>query len=453
MAESFFEQSSYKDKLIALLIRDRKFLRECHPLLDTKDFSVNGTSSKQDKIKAQIAQLGLNFYEKYNEPLGSLITAEVENFAKKNKLPDSWKDEAVVLAKKLLKKKVKAPAYISERVVDYKSLVRKKQAIDKLHELQEEGKLTDESWTETCSSAIIGDIHDKLKPIDFFSLTASKSRRIRRKLKGENRFPVSFIEPLDRRVRLIARGHLGLVLAPYKRGKSLFLMQLALAYVVQRLNVLYFTLEDPKEDVEDRFDSAVSFIPIKDLAKMPKAYRKNFAWFKRNIRTKLKIVDGTDGGVSIAKIKSIIEQEYNKGFPVDALIIDYDEYIQPKHRNKDRRFEFDEVYRDLKGLIGRMDLIAWTASQSKRGTVANKIITGDDAAEDVGKIRKANCVLSLGQGDWGEDGLYIHVAAHKHDRQHVGVNIMSDLDRMRIYDPIKTAKAIVANPEMKRREK
>ena len=67
--------------------------------------------------------------------------------------------------------------------------------------------------------------------------------------------------------------------------------------------------------------------------------------------------------------------------------------------------------------------------------------------------KKSSIVLSLGKGDFGDDGIYIHVAAHKHDRQGIGVNIVSDLDRMRIYDAQKTALAKRENPVMQKRKK
>lgn len=441
----------FKEKLLALIIKDRQFLKMCSPLLTSKDFDLNGASSKRDRIEADIAKLGLSFYEKYNDPLGSLAKIEIQSYGKKHRLPDSWISEAKSIVKEILHKKIKAPDYITEKLVEFKKEQARKNGITKLIDLQEAGDLNDITWQEVMSEGLLNDFSGKFKPIDYFK--HSKSRIERRKYKREDRFPLSFIEPLDRRVpRLIARGHLGLVLAPYKRGKSLFLLHLASALVLQNWNVLYLTLEDPREDTEDRFDAALSFIPISDLNKYPKKFVKRFEKFKRHIRTRLKIVDGTGGGVTVDKILSIYKQERNDGFLIDAVIIDYDEELEPRKKHQDRRMDFDEIYRDLRQkLAGDNDLLVWLAAQSKRGTSANKIISGDDAAEDISKIKKASCVLSLGQGDWSDDSIYINVAAHKHGKQHIGCNIVPDLERMRIYDIDKTRKAIENHPELKRR--
>jgi len=446
---SYISEPVFKDKIITLLLKDRAFLRDCSPILTAKDFSVNGGSSKVDRVKATLAELSLEFYEKFNEPLGSLAKTEIKSYAKKNKLPESWRTEAVEIASTFLHKNIKAPQYITEKIVEFKKEQAKKQAITKLIDLQENGDLDDTQWQEICADALLPALHDKLRPVDYFKKL--ESRISRRKIKKDSRFPVFYIEPLDRRVRGIARGHIGLVLAPYKRGKSLLLLHIAQALMLQRYNVLYFTLEDPIEDVEDRLDAGIGYISIKKLNEMPKTLRERFQRFKRTLRSRLKIIDGTGGGVSVQRIESIIDQERNNGFQADAVIVDYDEEIEPKVRNKDRRFEFDQIYRDMRRAAAKRQVVWWTAAQSKRGTMDQKIVSGDDIAEDLSKIKKAGMALSIGKGDWGDESLYLHVAAHKFDKQHIGCNIISNLDKMRIYDPRLTAQAEATHPVMKRR--
>jgi hypothetical protein len=440
-----------REKLLPLIIKDRIFLKICSPLLTTKDFDLNGSSTKQERIEADLAKLGLKFYEQHNDPIGSLIKIEIDYYTRKNKLPDSWKSEAKSIAKDILKKKIKAPDYIIEKVVDFKKEQARKNSITKLIDLQDAGDLNDTSWQEVMNEGLLSDFSGKFAPEDY--IEGLKKRNKRRKYKREDRFPLSFIEPLDRRVRLIARGHFGLVLAPYKRGKSMMLQHLTKALLLQNYNVLYFTLEDPREDTEDRFDAQFSYVPIKDLNKYPKKVIKRYNRYIRHLRTRLKIVDGTGGGISVDKIISIYKQERNEGFVADAVMIDYDEELEPDKIYKDKQQHFDALYRNARRKIAKdLDVFLWMAAQSKRGTSANKIVTGDDAAEDIGKIKKASCCISMGQGDWGEDSVYLHIAAHKHDRQHVGCNIMSDLDRMLIYDVDKTRKAIAEHPELHRRK-
>jgi replicative DNA helicase len=144
--------------------------------------------------------------------------------------------------------------------------------------------------------------------------------------------------------------------------------------------------------------------------------------------------------MSVARIEQILLRERESGFRADVVIIDYDDEIVPPKKQKERRFEFADIYRDLRQFASRYNIILWTAAQTQRGTEHMKILSGDHLAEDFSKIRKVTMALSLGQGDWNKDSIYLWVAAHRHDKQHMGCTIMTDKDRMLIYDRERTRK-------------
>jgi hypothetical protein len=154
------------------------------------------------------------------------------------------------------------------------------------------------------------------------------------------------------------------------------------------------------------------------------------------VRRQLKIFDGTGGGITVARIEQIIMRERERGFMADAVIIDYDDEIAPLVKQKERRFEFADIYRDLRQMIARLGLIGWIAAQTQRDTESLKILSGDRVAEDISKLRKVTMAISMGRGDpdWGSDAIYLWIAAHKFDQQHVGCHVVPCLDRMLIFD-------------------
>src|SRR6266481_4068758 len=109
---NLLQQDIFKDKILTLILKDRSFLKICSPLLEKKDFHVNGTSSRSEQVKADVAKLGLAFFNRYNAPLNELAKTEVISYAKKNRLPNVWKKEAISIVKDFRKRKVKAPSYI-----------------------------------------------------------------------------------------------------------------------------------------------------------------------------------------------------------------------------------------------------------------------------------------------------------------------------------------------------
>jgi replicative DNA helicase len=222
----------------------------------------------------------------------------------------------------------------------------------------------------------------------------------------------------------------------------MFLMWVAIAYMMQRLNVLYVTLEDPGEDVEDRFDAAITHLQLDSLREKEAAVRKRVARFRSIVRGRLRVYDGTESHVTVADLEQYYLEQREMGFAADALIVDYDDELKAGKRHHERRLELAEIYRDLRRLAGRYRLLVWTAAQTQRGTDDKKVLTGDTLAEDISKARKVSLLLSLGQGDLGEESIHIYVAAHKYDRQRIGCTVISDKSRMLIYDRQKTLKAL-----------
>lgn len=439
---SFFDDSNFQDELLQFVVNDLQFLKQASHLLSEDDFKR--LSAKEGPERQTVAQLALNFWNRYRQPVGTYLKSELLQYARNRK----W-DAEHPTRQRLLDyaeifsnghKRVAADAML-DKVRQYKADHELALAMTQMQEMIENGSLTPEQFLAIARKAVEQSETKDDRPKDYFDDQELELRLARRLLQmSRQRFPVLLIEPIDRQVRIIARKHLGLIMAPYKRGKSLFFVWLALAYTLQRLNVLYFTLEDPIEDVEDRFDAAVTALPLQRLAELPDYIRERFRRYKRLLRTRLKLVDGTEGGISIQAVENIWEQERNRGFTADVIIVDYDDEVRPRVKRDERRMEFADIYKDYRAVLARHELIGWTASQTGRQTSEMKIISGKHIAEDISKIRKASFAMSLGAGEWGDDSIFLWIAAHRYDRQNVGANIITDKERMIFFDRDQTLK-------------
>jgi len=225
-------------------------------------------------------------------------------------------------------------------------------------------------------------------------------------------------------------------------GKSIALIWLASSYLFQGLNVLFFTLEDPLEDTEDRFDASITELSFEDLRVDPERVQRRFGRFKEKLRSSLRIVDGTDGGMSIQGIESCWERERSLGFDADVVIVDYDDEIRAVQKRPDRRFEFADIYRDYRTFLARRQLIGWIGAQANRQSEGKKIMMAQYISEDISKIRKATMSIGIGQSEWGEDARYLWVMAHRLDRQHLGCDIWAAPEKALFYDRSKTFKQL-----------
>lgn len=438
VAKTFFSDEHFQDLLVALLCYDRAVLRKTALFLSGDDFKpVAGVP--HGRARWIVADRALSYYKKYHEPLAKLLRAELLRYSSDIGLGARQVAELEDYIGFLQGKKRVGAEAITDQVVAYKRDRIRAATLQEMVELQSAGQLDDSRWLEL-TRKVVGTRVDGVETTDYFA--GVEARIERRQYAGiQCVIPLFFIEPLDVLVRGIGKGQLGLVLAPTARGKSLCLVWIAIAYTLQRLNVLLITLEDPMTELEDRLDSAISGVPIAVLSERTKTVRRRFRRFRRLLRTRLKLIDGTEGGMSVAQMEQCLLRERERGFVADAVIVDYDDEIVPEHKYKERRFEFADTYRALRRLGSQHGVIVWTASQTQRNTERLKILGGGRVAEDISKVQKASMAISLGQGEWGEDSLYLWVAKHRFDRQHVGCHIVSNRARMLIYDSERTRKA------------
>lgn len=434
-ADSFLADPHFQDILLGFLIHDREFCKTASHLLSKEDFK--GLDSNSGNERVAVAGLALDFYHRYRQPLGKMLRVELIEYARKSGWRDASKTRLLEYGDSLVNNGHKrvAPDAALQKVRTYKTELELTRTIDAMQTQLATGQLAVEDFLKLAREAADKVTWNDDRPANIFSDKELEKRIARRELQTHRtRFPALLIDPLDRVIRIIARKHLGLILAPYKRGKTMLFVWLALAYVLQNLNVLYFTLEDPKEDIEDRFDAAITNLPMSRLTENPERVKTRFQRYKKYARSKLKVVEGTDGETSIGKMESIYEQERGKGFMADVILVDYDDEIKPMRKQQERRMEFADIYRDFRACLARHELIGWTASQTSKKADEMKVISGKYVAEDISKIRKCSFALSLGQGDWGDDSIFLWVAAHRYDRQHVGGHIITNKEKSLFYD-------------------
>jgi hypothetical protein len=270
-SESWWDEEEFQDRLVALLIHDPITLKSCGALLDPNDFKpIRGM--RDGRSRWITAERALEHFQKHHEPLGKLARADITEYATNLNLGAGQIGELKTYLFRLADLKPTAPDALVEKVIRYKSQRLKAAAIQELVDLQTTNQLTDEKWHEVSQKALTA-VSSETATTDYLNTMGNRAER-RAQEQRRARVPWTFIDPLDSLIHTVGRRQLGLILAPYKRGKSSFLLWLAAAYVLQRLNVLVVTLEDTRSLVEDRLDSIITRVPLKSLGGYPQTTQR-----------------------------------------------------------------------------------------------------------------------------------------------------------------------------------
>ena len=425
-----------RQQILRASVRDRMFLKAV-----CRDLAPDDFPTQEEQIVARIA---LEFWDTHGEPVGGLLRSDADDAARQARMPADKRKKLMELVDLIQSSKMDLVPVraLEDRVLAIKRSTFFEKALEEIV-TAEEKKQFNVGILENIVERAQKELADRLY-ISTDYLNELEKRIQRREMAGENeKYPLLLIGPLDDKISIIGRGMFGILVGPYSSGKSMFLTHIALAYALQGLKVLYFTLEDPLDLVQSRMDSNLSGIPIAKLNRMPNRLRRRFHEMRQLIRGRVKIVDATEGGLTITKIHKVWEQERSDGFAADAIIVDYDEELECEVKFTGEGFrkqQFEEIYKRFRRMCKRLDVIGWTAAQTKAGRVKKRILTGDDIGEDYSKVKKAFIGIGIGQDPDHENVKHLYVMRHRSDKSKFGVDVVTDFECGIAYDAEETRK-------------
>jgi len=193
------------------------------------------------------------------------------------------------------------------------------------------------------------------------------------------------------------RGELQIFAGGSGSGKSLFMQNLAVNWVLAGLNVLYFTLELSEELTAMRIDSMVSNISTKEIFKD-----------LDTVEMKIKLVSKKAGNLQIKYMPAqsnindfrsyVKELNVQKGMKADVVLVDYLDLCMPistKVAPSDLYVKDKYVAEELRNLSKELDVVFVTASQLNRSAVDEIEFDHSHIAGGISKINTADNVIGI----------------------------------------------------------
>lgn len=210
----------------------------------------------------------------------------------------------------------------------------------------------------------------------------------------------TFINGMDRILRGgVYPGELHVLFAPKKQGKSIFLVNLAIAALYQGKHVLFVTLEIREPQLMARFHSRVSGIPDNELVNYETKWRRSLNRIKR-MKGSLKVLDRPSDTLTIGMLKKEIERYIREfGHYPDLLIVDYLDILKPSKKYEKNWESQGPLSVELRGLLGEFELCGWTVTQGKSGVENKEELLTSDMAGDSVKGMTVDSLWSLHQNE------------------------------------------------------
>lgn len=196
----------------------------------------------------------------------------------------------------------------------------------------------------------------------------------------------------------LGKGELGFIVAPAGSGKSWFLARLGAEAMLQGKNVIHFTMELNEKYVGLRYDSIFTELAFQEVRNGQSIVQAKIDEIKAKGCGKLFIKYFPTKTASASTLKMHIERlQLITGIKIDIVIVDYADLLRPfmQERNSNSYNEAGNVYEELRGILGELQVPGWTASQANRGVHEEDIIEAMGVADSYRKIMIGDFIMSL----------------------------------------------------------
>ena len=189
----------------------------------------------------------------------------------------------------------------------------------------------------------------------------------------------------------LGAGELGVLVAPAGIGKTWCLQKIVQNAIKVGKKVVHYTLELNQEYVGLRYDTIFSGVPTGDLKFRKEEVEKSL----QQVKGQLLIKYFPTRSATVQTLNAHLKQCEISGFKPNLVVVDYADIMRDVGNSKELRLQLGNIYEDLRGLAGEMEVPIWTASQANRSSLEEDVIGAEKIAESYSKVMTADFVLSI----------------------------------------------------------
>jgi len=234
--------------------------------------------------------------------------------------------------------------------------------------------------------------------LDYF---ANPEERLARMLQMNALIPTGYKELDEFLNGGISRKELLLFMAGSGVGKSIFMSNIAINFLMQKLNVCYITLELAEEVVAKRFDTMITGIGQKEIFdKMSKVHAELEQL--RPQMGKLFIKRMPESTTNANHIRAYLKEfEMIHGFLPDVIVVDYMDLMTSNQKiSAENLFVKDKyVAEELRSIGNEYNLLMVSASQMNRAAIGADDIDQSNIAGGLSKINTCDNLIAIIQTD------------------------------------------------------
>ena len=371
--------STFQLQLINQLIVDKDFARSIIDVIQTNYF--------ENKYFKLITQMVKEYYNKYEhtpsfETLEQITKAELQQesaskivldtLSKIKEAPSEGMDFVQEKSKKFCKQQELQKAMQSvQKIIDGGEFENYDKAEELIREALQVGIV------ENNSSDVFSNLDDVLNE--------------------DYRHPIPIgIPGIDRLLKGgLAKGEIGVVLAPTGVGKSTMLTKIANHAFNLGYNVLQIFFEDNPKIIQRKHITLWTKIHPDELSIKKDDVMSKVKEIKETMSNKLLLQKYPSDTMTMLQIKNSIRKMVADGTRIDLVLLDYIDCVVPDKNLGDEWKSEGSVMRAFEAMCHEMNIVGWTATQGNRSSISSEVVTTDQMGGSIKKAQVGHVIISV----------------------------------------------------------
>jgi replicative DNA helicase len=191
----------------------------------------------------------------------------------------------------------------------------------------------------------------------------------------------------------LAKGEIGVFLAPTGVGKSTVLTKVANTAYNLGFNVLHIFFEDNPKIIQRKHITCWTGISSKEQSTRKDEVLEKIEKYQG--RGKLLLEKLPSDTMNVGQIKNKIRKLIAEDIKIDLVILDYIDCLLPDRVFSDEWKGEGSVMRQFETMCNELDIVGWTAAQGNRTSISSDIVTTDMMGGSIKKAQVGHVIISI----------------------------------------------------------
>jgi replicative DNA helicase len=193
----------------------------------------------------------------------------------------------------------------------------------------------------------------------------------------------------------LAKGEIGVILAPTGVGKSTILTKISNHAFNLGFNVLQVFFEDNPKVIQRKHFTLWTKIHPDELSEKKEEVMNKVKEIKEKMPNTLDLKKLPSDTKTMTQIKNEIRKMIADGIKIDMIVLDYIDCIVPDKNLGDEWKSEGSVMRGFESMCHELNLVGWTATQGNRASISSQVVTTDQMGGSIKKAQVGHVIITV----------------------------------------------------------